>query len=160
MFAIGKNNQSWLRTFCAAAASGSVASVLSTIVLVAAGRRETGHPAAATNATSQWIWGKRATRRDRPTLRYTATGYTIHHLASIFWAALFERCFGWRAKSFNVQQVIGASAAVATVAAVVDFGLTPERFTPGFEHRLSKKSLVAVYAAFATGLAVTALSRR
>jgi len=160
MFAIGENKPSWPTTLRAAAASGSVASVLSTIVLVAAGRCETGHPAAATNATSQWIWGKRATQRDRPTLRYTATGYTIHHLASIFWAALFERCFGWRAKSLAVEHMIGGSAAVATVAAVVDFRLTPERFTPGFEHRLSKKSLVAVYAAFAAGLAVTALSRR
>jgi hypothetical protein len=39
----------------------------------------------------------------------------------------------------------------------VDFQLTPERLTPGFEHRLSHRSLAAVYGAFAVGLAVGAL---
>jgi len=33
----------------------------------------------------------------------------------------------------------------------------PERFTPEYEKRLSRKALYAVYAAFAAGLAVPAL---
>ena len=47
--------------------------------------------------------------------------------------------------------------ATSAVACFVDFHLTPPRLTPGFEHRLSHRSLAAVYGAFAVGLAVGAL---
>ena len=40
------------------------------------------------------------------------------------------------------------------LANIVDFQLTPKRFRPGFETQLSRKSLLAVYAAFAIGLAI------
>ncbi|MBL8505698.1 MAG: hypothetical protein JNJ51_04990, partial [Methylobacillus glycogenes] len=41
---------------------------------------------------------------------------------------------------------------IAAIAAFVDFNLTPSRLTPGYEHRLSKKALLLVYASFAFGL--------
>jgi hypothetical protein len=36
----------------------------------------------------------------------------------------------------------------------VDYRLTPRRFMPGYERRLSRRSLGAVYAAFGAGLAL------
>jgi hypothetical protein len=36
----------------------------------------------------------------------------------------------------------------------VDYRLTPRRLMPGYERRLSQPSLLAVYAAFAAGLAL------
>jgi hypothetical protein len=44
-------------------------------------------------------------------------------------------------------------AAATAAAAVVDLALTPQRSTPGFERRLSARSLVMVYGAFALGVA-------
>lgn len=40
------------------------------------------------------------------------------------------------------------------MAAAVDFVMTPKRFTPGFEKRLSVRGLVWVYAGFALGVAL------
>lgn len=53
-----------------------------------------------------------------------------------------------------------AEAAVsATTAYVVDYHLTPRRLRPGFEKHVSSKGMVAVYAAFAAGLAIAAIAR-
>ena len=56
--------------------------------------------------------------------------------------------------------VLAPAAVITTTAYAVDFHFTPQRLTPGFEHRLSKRSLLTVYAAFALGLAATALLDR
>jgi hypothetical protein len=49
--------------------------------------------------------------------------------------------------------------AVATLAAAVDYTITPKRLTPGFEKRLPIPSLAVVYAAFGVGLALTEMTR-
>ena len=129
--------------------SGAAASVLSAIALAICGRIELGDPWAPLNGPSQWIFGPHAAHRSGPSLRYTLTGYLIHHLASVFWALTFER--------LRSRRSIGApAAATAAIACFVDYQLTPRRLTPGFERRLSRKSLGVVYVAFAIGLAAGA----
>jgi hypothetical protein len=59
----------------------------------------------------------------------------------------------------NSGVLLGA-AATSAAACFVDFRLTPHRFTPGYEHRLSDSALAAVYAAFAVGLAAGAMALR
>ena len=44
---------------------------------------------------------------------------------------------------------------MAAVAAAVDYGATPKRFTPGWELVLSKRSMASVYAAMAAGFVAT-----
>lgn len=132
--------------------SGSTASLLSAAALAVLGAHETGHAAAPTNATSQWLWGAPARHVDRADFRHTATGYLIHHAASVFWAVLYER---WLEHA-GVRRGAGRlprAAAIAALACVVDLKLTPPRLRPGFERRLSPRALGAVYAAFALGLA-------
>lgn len=135
---------------------GTSASLSSTAALTLCGRRENGHAAGPTNAISHWIWGEPALRRHRPNLRNTLLGYSVHHLASTFWAALFET---WRRcerspPGLAKVDVACRAALVAATAYVVDFKLMPERLTPGFEHHLSRRSLLFTYAAFAAGLAL------
>ncbi|HEY0179441.1 MAG TPA: hypothetical protein VGC30_07400 [Dokdonella sp.] len=139
--------------------SGSVASVLSTLVITWRGARDRGRAAAGTNATSQWLWGRRAKRSTRPDLAHTAVGYAIHHGSSLFWAAFYEH---WqRARPTGAAAAVVARAvAVAAAACFVDYRVTPERLRPGFEAHLTRRSLVLVYAAFAAGLAATTLARR
>ena len=56
--------------------------------------------------------------------------------------------------------ILGRAAAIATLAAIVDYTITPKRFTPGWELVLSKRSMALTYAAMAVGFAGTALIQR
>jgi hypothetical protein len=134
--------------------SGSAASVMSTAALMALGDAELGRPLAPTNAVSHWFFGAAATRADRFSFRHTVVGYVTHHVASLFWALCHERLFGGAsaARKGPVPALAGA-AATAALACFVDYRLTPRRLMPGYERRLSRRSLFAVYAAFGAGLA-------
>lgn len=148
----------WSRTLERAAISGTVASVLSTVALTALGKRESGSAFGPINAVSHWYWGERAAHKDGATVKYTLPGYLTHHGASVFWALVFERLFGRRARR-DAGTALATGATVATLAAVVDYTITPKRLTPGYEKRLSVPSLVVVYAAFGVGLALTEMTR-
>ena len=148
----------WSRTLQRAAISGTVASLVSTLTLAALGRRESGSALGPINAVSHWYWGRRATRQDGASLKYTLPGYLTHHGASVFWAVIFERLFGHRPRRDPVA-ALATGATVATLAAVIDYTITPKRLTPGYEERLSIPSLVVVYTAFAVGLALTEVTR-
>lgn len=148
----------WSAAAREAAVSGSLAALLSAAALAVAGRRETPSAAAPMNATSQWVWGRReAMRADQPDRRHTLTGYVVHHLAATFWAALHARALADWPRAREPGPALAAAASTALVAAVVDLQLTPERLTPGFQHRVSPPALAAVYAAFALGLAAGSL---
>nr|WP_145548284.1 hypothetical protein [Variovorax boronicumulans] len=132
--------------------SGSLASLLSSAVLAWAGRRENASAVAPLNAVSHWYWGDEALHHDRADLAHTATGYATHHATSVFWAGLFALACRRQPGLREGQGALLGSAATSALACFVDFALTPRRFTPGFEHRLSRPALAGVYAAFALGL--------
>lgn len=131
--------------------SGSGASVTSTMAMAASGVSDCRSVYAPTNAVSHWIWEDRAIHRDDATLRYTATGYAIHHCAAIFWALIFE-AFKPVERPRTTTELAVDAVAVTTLAATVDLLCTPQRLTPGFERRLGTPGLIAVYAAFGLGL--------
>jgi len=54
--------------------------------------------------------------------------------------------------------VLRDAVAVSTFAAVVDYTVTPKRFTPGWEFVLSHRSMAIAYAAMAAGPAGAALA--
>lgn len=139
--------------------SGAAASLLSTAVLAACGKKEAGSPYAPTNAVSHWVWGEEAAHRNRPSARHTLLGFLIHHASATFWAVLYEKWFGRTAARNHPAPALLTSAAMAGLACFVDYQMTPERLKPGYEKRLSKKSLLGVYAAFGLGLALPALLR-
>jgi hypothetical protein len=70
------------------------------------------------------------------------------------WAYLHERAFGARKEQQAWPARLARAAVTASAANLVDFQLAPRRLRPGFETQLSRKSLFAVYAAFAVGLAL------
>ena len=137
--------------------AGSCASVLSAVVLALAGRREAGSAAVPINAVSHWYWGDRAFRYQDPDMLHTVVGYATHHSASVFWAALLAWYLQRHPERSSPAQLALASAATSAIACLVDFQFTPDRLTPGYEHRLSRKSLAITYAVFAVGLALGAL---
>ncbi len=140
--------------------SGTSASLLSTMALAALGKLEPGTAYGPTNAISHWLWGDKASRRDGPSLKYTLVGYAIHHAIATFWAVLFERLMGERLDRKDPVATLAASTAASAVACFVDYQLTPRRLRPGYEERLSRPSLAAVYGAFGIGLALGAVLAR
>ncbi|MGD9943656.1 MAG: hypothetical protein AB7S98_10505 [Burkholderiaceae bacterium] len=140
----------WRKALNDGAFSGGMASALSSLVLAWRGSVDLGAGAAPLNAPAHWL-SRRALGRDGASLRYTAVGMVIHHLSSIFWAFFYE-WIAARRRSESPAAELRDALAVAALAAVVDYQVVPRRFTPGFEQRLTRHSLVWVYAAFAAGL--------
>ena len=139
---------------------GAASSIVSTVALGLLGRAEGASAYAPTNAVSHWIWGDEAADHDGFSLKYTLTGYAIHHLSATFWSVLFEKLAGERLDHKDLRVTLAASAATSAIACFTDYKLTPQRLNPGYEMRLSKKSLAGVYAAFAVGLALGAIALR
>ena len=149
--------ETWKTSLQRGLVSGASASVLSTVALAALGKGEAGSAYAPTNAISHWLWRGKAFRRDGASLKYTLTGYLIHHASATFWAVLFEKAMGTRLNSKNKALTLAASTAASAVACFTDYQLTPKRLHPGYEERLSRPSLALVYGAFGIGLAAGAL---
>jgi hypothetical protein len=153
--------QTWKTALQRGMVSGTTSSLLSTIALAALGKGEAGSMFAPTNAISHWLWGKRAFRHDRPSMRYTLAGYAIHHASATFWAVLFERAIGHKLQPDKPALLLPAATAASAVACFTDYHLTPKRLHPGYEERLSQPALAVVYGAFGLGLAAGAwLCRR
>jgi len=140
--------------------AGTLASIFSTAVLAITGRRETGSAAAATNAVSHWYWGDTAFDRQEADLPHTALGYLTHHGAATFWATLYAALASRQPASRTTPGLLLGAAATSATAYFVDFKLTPHRFTPGYEHRISTEALLAVHLGLAVGLAAGALALR
>ena len=139
--------------------SGSLASLFSAAYLAWAGWRR-GVPAAPVNAVSHWFFGDRSLVQDEPSWRYTLTGYFTHHVAGIFWGVLHAKLWGTKAIAKQPLPAAAGAVAAAGIACFVDYQLTPRRLTPGFEHRLAKPDMTAVYACFALGLLAGSLLTR
>lgn len=142
-----------------AVVSGSAASMASAAALMACSAMHEGSAAGGLNGPSQWLWGEAEAYTREATLRHTAAGYAIHHATSIFWAVLHESVFGGSRRRKPALQHCAEAVASAATAYVVDYHLTPPRLRPGFEKHVSPRGMVAVYAAFAAGLAITAIVR-
>jgi hypothetical protein len=140
--------------------SGAYASLLSTVALVVMGKTERNNGAIPLNAVSHWIWGDGAMRERDVSLRHTLLGYGIHHGASIFWAIFYEKLCGGNVDRKSIAWMLSEPAAIAALACVVDYRLTPKRFRPGFEQSLSKPALFVAYLFFALGLSIPALVKR
>jgi hypothetical protein len=142
-----------------AVVSGSAASLASAAALMACSAMHEGSAAGGLNGPSQWLWGEAEAYTREATLRHTAVGYAIHHTTSIFWAVLHETIFGGSRRRKPAIQHCAEAAVSAATAYVVDYHLTPRRLRPGFEKHVSSKGMVAVYTAFAAGLAIAAIAR-
>jgi len=140
--------------------SGTVTGIATALAASIAGKREGGSYAAPLNAVSHILWGDKAAQKDYPSLKYTLTGILLNHASAIFWALFYEKWFGQRGASGGtrareprslVKPVLGAAAVTAS-SYIIDYYLIPKRFTPGFEKRLSGKSLATIFGVLAVGL--------
>jgi hypothetical protein len=131
--------------------SGTAASLLSTAALAALARLEGKGVAQPTNSTSHVYWGNEAAAVTDPDLRHSVPGYFVHHASAVFWAMLFETITG---DDCSTPKLARNAAAVMATAGLLDYGLLPERLTPGFERVLSTRSTILAFAGLAAGLVI------
>lgn len=148
--------QGWVRTLRSAMVSGAVGSVASSMALALLARAEGRGALQPVNSTSHWLNGTGAATRKDADIVHTAVGYATHHAATVFWAVIFERWIGPR-RPLSPSSMLRDALAMSAIAAAVDYGATPKRFTPGWEFVLSKRSMAVAYGAMALGLAVGGL---
>lgn len=149
--------KTWREAIQAGVVSGAIAGATSGTALALCGQQECGRPFGPVNAISHWIWGDEAALHNAPSSRYSLLGYFIHHCASTMWATIYEKWLGEHADRHKVANALTGGIAVSALACFVDYKMTPHRLQPGYEMRLSKQSLVMVYAAFGLGLALRGL---
>jgi hypothetical protein len=147
--------------------SGTVSGIAAMAAAALAGKKESHSYAAPINATSHIIWGDEAARHDEASFKYTATGFLLNHGAAIMWSAIYgslaqpriSRWFARRPALAPLAPVLSA-AAVSAGAYVTDYILIPKRFTPGWEKRVSGKSVAMIFGALALGMAASTLLDR
>jgi hypothetical protein len=154
--------KTWRHAIHDAAITGSLAGVATAACAAICGKLESGSALAPLNAVSHVLWGSRAANVETATLTETVPGLAINEGASLFWATCYEKGFGELADRGNVGPAVLGGAAVAMLAYLTDYHLVPKRLTPGWEHRVSKRSLAVIYVALAASLPLRGLlaSRR
>jgi hypothetical protein len=140
------------------AVTGAIASAATTLAVAALGQVEEGEPLAPVNAVSHIAWGDEAAQQTGVSTKYTLAGLALNTAAVTSWAVIYHALFGRRPKT-PLSAAMGA-AATSALAYVTDYHVVPKRFTPGFEKRLSNKSLAVTYGVLAAGLAVEGLLSR
>src|SRR5689334_18103092 len=140
-------------------ASGGTGAIVSIVAALIGGRRDVQQASAPINAVSHIAWDGPPPRHGGARAVNTLTGLALHTGASLFWAAIFETVFGRRARQ-TAAAAAAASTATALAAYVTDYYVVSQRFRPGYEAYLSRRSLFAVYAALAAGLALGAALTR
>ncbi len=132
--------------------SGIAAGIASTVALGLLARSEGKTAFQPVNSTSHWLNGERAASVRGADVTHTAVGLATHQAATFFWAALFEWWIASR-RPLRPLPMMGHALAMSAVAAAVDYGATPKRFTPGWEFVLAKRSMAVAYVAMGLGLA-------
>jgi hypothetical protein len=139
-----------------ALASGIGAGALSGLAMAWRGRVDNGHVCSGMNPPSHWLWGDSGIDADGASWRYTAVGLGVHQASAFFWSTVFGFLRRRRHRP-TATNAVSDAAAVTAAAAWVDLRGMPHRLTPGFQERLSTRSLGWVYGGFAVGLAIAGL---
>jgi hypothetical protein len=131
--------------------TGAIVCVATLLAAALRGRADSGSAVAPVNATSHIVFGAEAGRVDLPDVKHTLLGVALNAGASVFWASIHQRLFDRDDRGGIGTSMIGGIA-VAALAYLVDYHLVPKRLTPGWEYRVSDRSLAMIFGAMALSL--------
>jgi hypothetical protein len=152
--------KTWQRAVRDAVIPGVLAGLATALAAAERGRADSGSAIAPVNAVSHFLWGDRAAGVREPTLRHTGTGLVVNTAAAGMWATVFQKLFGEAVDRHGVPAAMLGGAAVASLAYLTDYHLVPRRLTPGYEKRVSHRSLLLVFGVLALSLGTGALLTR
>jgi hypothetical protein len=151
--------RNWSEALRRAALSGAVAAGTTSACVALAGARDSGSAVAPLNATSHIAWGESAGKVEKIDARHTLLGMALNFGACVFWATFYERYFGRAAERTAIGTALLGGGAVAAAAYVTDYHVVPKRLTPGWEYRVSNRSLAVIYTVLALSLPLRGLLR-
>lgn len=152
--------KSWNAAMKDSLITGAAASLAAGAAVAWRGREDTGSALAPINATSHILWGDAAGQVEQPTWQQTLPGVLINAGAGVWWALVMQKLFGSAVDKRGLPAAVAGGAATAALAYVVDYHLVPQRLTPGWEQRITRRSLFIGLAAMGAGLAAGALLAR
>ncbi|MFL6650157.1 MAG: hypothetical protein ACJ8J7_02600 [Sulfurifustaceae bacterium] len=152
--------KSWREALKSAVVPGIVGGAVTSVTAARRARKESGSAVAAINATSHVVWGDDAAKVEQATLKHTGPGYLINSAAAFFWAVVFEKLFGAAVDRRGAPAALLGAAATAGLAYITDYKIVPRRLTPGYEKRVSGRSLLMIYSVIAGAFAAGALLTR
>jgi len=150
----------WQQALARSPATGAAAGIAAVAAIALLGRRDSGSALAPVNAATHVVAGDAAGLVERATLRHTLPGLAINLGAGLWWALVFEKLFGEQVDQHGAAAAALGGAATAGLAFLVDYRLLPPRLSPGWELRLSKRSLLTSLGAMGAGLALGAVLQR
>ena len=148
--------QKVIRNVSSALVSGTIGGVAMAAALAWLAKKEGKAAVQPVNATSHWLHGEHAGTVRGVDFAHTGVGFGTHHASALFWAFIFEEWLETQPPRTPVLMLRDASV-MSAIAAAVDYGITPKRFTPGWEEVLSPRSIGIAYGAMALGLAAGAM---
>ena len=149
----------WMQMIKDVFLSGAISSVSTAATAAACGARDSGSAIAAVNAVSHIAWGREASDVRVVDVKHTVPGLLLNTGATIFWAAIYETIFGKAADRGQIGKAVLGGAAVSALAYVTDYHVVPKRLTPGWEERVSNRSLGVIYVVLALSLPARGLLR-
>lgn len=152
--------KSWERALQDSVVTGAAGALAAGAAVALRGRRDSGSALAPINATSHVLWGDEAADVEHATLPHTLPGVLINAGAGMWWALVLQMLFGEAVDRRGLPTAVLAGAATAALAYVVDYHLVPKRLMPGWELRMTRRSLYASLGAMGAGLALGALLSR
>lgn len=120
---------------------------------MAAGHRETGAPWAPINAICHIVDGDEVTQPSDFSARESSVGLAVNSAAMFGWALLYEGLLAATRRKSNAYFATGAAVA----AYAIDYKVVPPRYSPGIEKKISRGSILGVYAVLAATLALSPL---
>lgn len=154
--------KSWSEAARDSLATGAVADAAVLAALAVNGRRDSASAIAPINAASHVAWGEEAGAVQTVTVRHTLPGLLINTGAGIWWALVLQKLFGRAVDRGGLPTALAAGAATAGLAYLLDYRLLPRRLSPGWEQRLTPRSVLSTLGVMGMGLGLGAwlVSRR
>lgn len=118
------------------------------------------HLLAPVQAISHIAFGEQAYLTNRLNLTFASVGFLLNAFAMVGWSVVAELILrGLKVTPSSVLGTFAIGFCISALAYWVDFKVVPKRFTPGFEHVLSRRALYLVYWILAISIGMGSLGR-
>jgi hypothetical protein len=138
------------------ARTGAVLTATTTASIMIADTLENGAAWSAVNNVSHIVDGDDKVYSGEFSPRDSSIGLAINATAMGTWAILYEGIFG----AVQFPKSLITSALFTSGAYAVDYYIVPDQYTPGIEHKISKRAIFVTYAIMALTLAFSPLWNR
>ena len=138
-------------------AGSSAITILSVMALSVAEHKSAAAPV---TAISHIFFGDSAFEPQSGDAMHFGIGFMLNVMAMIGWSAIAE--LGFRVLSIDSHRFVYAALvaiALTVLAFITDFHIVPKRFTPGFEHVLSKRAIYVTYVFLAFSFVIGSMMR-